>query len=295
MHSLSCHISCRRLVLLSVFFCLPTSAVSCSQSAVLSESAGGWQYSQPGKDRGGGVCIFVNERWCTKIHPTVWVHDLGLLTDNYYVIVYHNSISHFTQWWMVNSLELNVDNTKELVIYIAHTPLAGLVPTSISNKTVEQVSHSRYLRLTMDNKTAFDQHLTNIYKWSQPSLVRFLFLPTFCYRHSKASSKPSCCTALPVSTTCSPPPKKKAHQDHTHCLPNHPLPTPNLCDLNHKAVVRLAHTIANDSDHPLNPHFTLLPSGCRYRALKCRRARFSKSFVPSARAALNNLRANHVQ
>lgn len=63
----------------------------------------------------------------------------------------------------VNCLELNVDKTKELLIYIAHT-LDGLVPTSISTKSVEQVSHSRYLGPTMDNKAAFDQHLTNIYK-----------------------------------------------------------------------------------------------------------------------------------
>lgn len=60
----------------------------------------------------------------------------------------------------VDSLELNADKTKELLIYIAHTPLAWLVPTSISNKSVEQVSHSRYLGLTTDNRAAFDQHLT---------------------------------------------------------------------------------------------------------------------------------------
>ena len=44
----------------------------------------------------------------------------------------------------------------------------------------------------------------------------------------------------------------------------------------------------NDTDHPLNPHFTLLPSGHRYRTLKWRRACFG-SFVPSAIAALNKL------
>lgn len=37
------------------------------------------------------------------------IATLGLLTDNYYVIVYHHSISHFTQWWTVNFRELNVD------------------------------------------------------------------------------------------------------------------------------------------------------------------------------------------
>lgn len=80
------------------------------------------------------------------------IATLGLLTDNYYVIVCHPSISHFTQWWTVSFLELNVDQTKELVMYVAHTSLCGLVPTSISNETVQQVSHSRYLlTLTLTN------------------------------------------------------------------------------------------------------------------------------------------------
>ena len=37
----------------------------------------------------------------------------------------------------------------------------------------------------------------------------------------------------------------------------------NLSDMNHRAITHLALKIANDSDHPLNTHFTLLPS-CPY-------------------------------
>lgn len=48
-------------------------------------------------------------------------------------------------------------------------------------------------------------------------------------------------------------------------------------------------SIYNDTDHPLNQHFTLLPSGWRSRTLKWSRAPFNKSFVSSAITALNSL------
>lgn len=54
-------------------------------------------------------------------------------------------------------------------------------------------------------------------------------------------------------------------------------------------ITGLALIIANGTDHPLNSHFTLLPSGHRDRTLKWRRAGFGRSLVPSAIAALNKL------
>lgn len=36
-------------------------------------------------------------------------------------------------------------------------------------------------------------------------------------------------------------------------------------DLNLKAITRIATTIAKHNTHPLNSHFTILPSGSRYR------------------------------
>ena len=46
--------------------------------------------------------------------------------------------------------------------------------------------------------------------------------------------------------------------------------------------------IAHDPHHPLQPYFTLLPSGRRFRQLSCRTTRFCKSFIPSAITALNS-------
>ena len=221
---------------------------------------------------------------------------LGLLSDKNSITAYQRSISHFTQWCTDNFLELNVTKTKEMVIHTSHTPPSGLVPTSIYNQTVEQVSHFKYLGLTIDNKLTFDQHITDVQKKSQqrlhvirklralsvaPHLLSLLYtsilLPILLYC--------SPCFHNMLSTTNR---NKLAKITHTASkIINHP--TPNLTELNHRAVTRLALSITNDPDHPLNSHFTLLPSGRRYRTLRWRRARFSKSFVPSAISALNNL------
>lgn len=44
--------------------------------------------------------------------------------------------------------------------------------------------------------------------------------------------------------------------------------TPQLSDMNEKAKIRGALTIANDTDHPIYRYFELLPSGRQYRTLK---------------------------
>ena len=66
------------------------------------------------------------------------------------------------------------------------------------------------------------------------------------------------------------------------------LPTPNLTELNNQATTRIANSIAQDITHPLHEYLTPLPSGRRYRTLRCRRALLSRSLMPSVIAALNN-------
>ena len=47
------------------------------------------------------------------------------------------------------------------------------------------------------------------------------------------------------------------------------LHTPNLQELNTKAITRITHAVSLDITHPLNLHFSLLPSGRRYRNIRC--------------------------
>lgn len=55
----------------------------------------------------------------------------------------------------------------------------------------------------------------------------------------------------------------------------------------------IALTMANDTDRPLNQHFTFLLCATRHRPLKWARAQISRSFVPSVIAVMNKLRCWH--
>ena len=63
-------------------------------------------------------------------------------------------------------------------------------------------------------------------------------------------------------------------------------PTPNLIELNNTAIGRFAISVELDSTHPLNEYLAPLPSGRRYRVLRCRRARFGRSLIPQSLSIL---------
>ncbi len=64
--------------------------------------------------------------------------------------------------------------------------------------------------------------------------------------------------------------QKQVIQFYTCCFQNHR--SPNLSDLNNRAITHMALTIVHDPGHPLNQFFTLLWSGCRYRTLKWKKS-----------------------
>ena len=61
----------------------------------------------------------------------------------------------------------------------------------------------------------------------------------------------------------------------------------SLATLFDSAIERKARQIFNDSTHPLNPSFQMLPSGRRIRVPLARKNIYKKSFIPSAVSVLN--------
>ena len=53
------------------------------------------------------------------------------------------------------------------------------------------------------------------------------------------------------------------------------------------AILKKAHAVATESDHPLSTFFHVLPSQRRFRCIKCKTCRYSRSFVPVAIRVLN--------
>ena len=60
------------------------------------------------------------------------------------------------------------------------------------------------------------------------------------------------------------------------------LPTPMLSEIIGHAILKKARAVATESDHPLSTFFHVLPSRRRYRCIKCKTSRYSRSFVPVA-------------
>ena len=65
------------------------------------------------------------------------------------------------------------------------------------------------------------------------------------------------------------------------------LPTPNLLEIIDHAILKKARAVATESDHPLSTFLHVLPSQRRYRCIKCKTCRYSRSFVPVAIRMLN--------
>jgi hypothetical protein len=55
-----------------------------------------------------------------------------------------------------------------------------------------------------------------------------------------------------------------------------------------KSVIQRCNIITADCQHPLHNQYVILPSGRRFRSLKCRTSRYLKSFVPSSIRILND-------
>ena len=170
-------------------------------------------------------------------------------------------------------------------------------PTLIHGKTVEQVESFTYLGLTLDNKLRFDQHITSIHKRFQQRLhvirkLRSLSVaPHLLLLLYKSIIQPVLlyCSAC-YFTILSMPNRNKLYSITRIASKIIGLPIPTLADMNNKAITRLALSIISDTEHPLYRYFNLMPSGRRYRSLKWEKVRFSRSFVPTAIAALNNLK-----
>ena len=65
------------------------------------------------------------------------------------------------------------------------------------------------------------------------------------------------------------------------------LPTPMLSKIIDHAILKKARAVATESDHPFSTFFHVLLSQRRYRCIKCKTSRHSRSFVPVAIRMLN--------
>ena len=206
---------------------------------------------------------------------------------------YANSVKFFSNWCKSNFLQLNISKTKELTIDFRQV-LRPNVPICIDGEPVEQVVFFKYLGVILDNKLSFSQHTTAIQKKCQQRLHVLRRLRSFnvcphllllLYR-SIVEPLMTYCNVCYFSLLSVVNRNKLLKISHT-ASKIIGRPTPVLSELADNTIVRKARAITADVNHPLYSCFEMLPSGRRYRCLKCSKLRFSKSFVPTAIRKLN--------
>ena len=173
-------------------------------------------------------------------------------------------------------------------------PSPLLSSTTTQLKTVDSI---KYPRLTIDNKLSFNQHTSDIQKRSHQRLYAIRKLKGL-YVAPHLLLLLYKCIVQPILLYCSTcffnmlTVKNRVILTRVTNIAAKLIGLPTvwaLSELNLKAISRIASTIAQDNTHPLNCHLTIMPSGRRYRSLLCRRARYGKSLVPAAIAALNKM------
>ena len=149
----------------------------------------------------------------------------------------------------------------------------------------------KYLGVILDEKLSFTEHVTAVQKKSQQRLhvlrkLRAFYVdPLPLLRLYRSIIEPllaycSICyyPALSVNRLL-----KISHVSAKIIG----LPTPKLSEIIDHAILKKARAVATESDHPLSTFFHVLPSQRRYRCIKCKTSRYSRSFVPVAIRMLN--------
>ena len=167
-------------------------------------------------------------------------------------------------------------------------------PIVINGEPVEQVDSFKYLGVILDEKLSFTEHVTAVQKKSQQRLhvlrkLRAFYVdPLLLLRLYRSIIEP----VLTYCNICYYPALSVKNRNRLLKISHVSakiigLPTPKLSEIIDHAILKKARAVATESDHPLSTFFHVLPSQRRYRCIKCKTSRYSRSFVPVAIRMLN--------
>uniref|UniRef100_A0AAQ6IKW0 Alkylated DNA repair protein AlkB homologue 8 N-terminal domain-containing protein n=1 Tax=Anabas testudineus TaxID=64144 RepID=A0AAQ6IKW0_ANATE len=206
---------------------------------------------------------------------------------------YRREVASLVAWCEDNNLTLNTDKTKEMIVDMrkkssTHQPLF------IRELEVERVSSFKYLGVNISEDLTWTLNTTQLVKKAQQRLYflrrmrKFGMSPKILnsfYSCVVESVLTSCITVWYGNTTVAD--RKRLQRVVKTAEKIIRTPLPSLQTVYHRRVHRRAATILKDPTHPQHGLFTLLPSGRRYRSVKCRTSRLSNSVFPSAIRLLN--------
>ena len=237
-------------------------------------------------------CVATQEN-CSIIKYADDTAILGLLNDAASEARYKRQVENFCDWCATNQLELNISKTKEQFFDFRK----GNIHTNkivINNQEVETVSKFKYLGVVIDSDLKFRSHTTNVINKCNQRLYilrklnSFDVKPTILVQVYKSLVLSVLNFGISVwYSGCGVKEKGKLQKivNTASSIVNRKLDS--LAHLHATAVERKAFAILTQQRHPLRPEFNLLPSGKRYREIKCRTNRHKSTFVPTATKALN--------
>lgn len=207
---------------------------------------------------------------------------------------YRREVASLVSWCGDNNLILNMEKTKEMIVDMRkersmHQPLF------IQELEVERVSNFKYLGVHISEDLTWKPHVTQLVKKAQQRLFFLRRLRRFgmssdilnnFYNCVIESVLTNCITVWYGSTTVTD--RKRLQRVVKTAQKITRTPLPSLESIYHCRVTRRAASILKDPSHPQHGLFTLLPSGRRYRSVKCRTSRLKNSFFPSAIRLLNS-------
>ena len=207
---------------------------------------------------------------------------------------YRKEVDSLVAWCTKNNLTLNTDKTKEMIVDMRkerrpHQPLF------IRDLEVERVSSFKYLGVHISDDLTWTLNTTYVLKRAQQRLYFLRRLRKFgmsprilsnFYSCIIESILTSCITVWYGSTTVKD--RKRLQRVVKTATKITKMAQPSLQSIYNLRVHRRAASIIKDPTHPQHGLFTLLPSGRRYRSVKCRTTRLKNSFFPTAIRLLNS-------
>ncbi|KAK3572188.1 hypothetical protein QTP86_024859, partial [Hemibagrus guttatus] len=193
---------------------------------------------------------------------------VGLISKND-ESAYREEVQRLTAWCKANSLSLNVDKTKEMVVDFRRAQ-SDHSPLFINESSVEIVKSTKFLGVHLAENLNWSLNTTSITKKAQQHLyflwrLRKAHLPppilTMFYRGTIESVLSSCITAWFGNCTVS---DHKTLQRIVRTAEKIiGLSLPSITDMYTTRCIRKANSIVDDPTHPSHTLFTLLPSGKR--------------------------------
>ncbi|KAK7909723.1 hypothetical protein WMY93_014407 [Mugilogobius chulae] len=225
-----------------------------------------------------------------------YADDMALVAhvpDSRALTQYHEQVNSLVHTFAQCSLELNITKTKELCC--GTRGAADLFqPLTLNGQQVEQVDSFRYLGIEMDNCLNFGSHVDSVFKKAQQRLHLLRKLRAFgVTKDILTQVYTSLIESILVYNISSwfnfltVKHKAKLCRIVNQASKITQTPQTSLSELYKRSVMRKATAIIEDASHPLHHHFSLLPSGRRYRVPLARRNIYKKSFIPTAITALN--------